>query len=267
MMDLPRLALVPHDIPGVAPAVLDQIAQLLADTPCQHCGRSPYQSQVGDPTAGVELDRLDPAEQCYWRQVDEAAKVRDAAPPEPPAEKLEAARVALAQACSAEEALQRQIEAAEESLADRRMWLRPGQRMSLAHRLTEHRNAIEAIRAQVTEAEQRVRDLERQRDRRRGHFARYRRVIDTGRRAQAELDRRVDQLVHAYARLPVSPPWFTLGLGYPPKPEEYATWLRRARAVIAYRRRYGIDHPLEPLGRAVPPKDSPQYRHWRTAQP
>ncbi|HEX6074701.1 MAG TPA: hypothetical protein VFZ32_05475 [Micromonosporaceae bacterium] len=254
-----------HDKPGVAPAVLDQIAQLLAETPCQHCGRPPYQSDHSDPTV-ADLDRIDTTERRYWRQVAEAAKVHATAPPEPSREKLEAARTAFAQARQAEEALHEQINDAEDKLADPRAWLRPGQRITLAGQLTERRNAIEAVREQVTRAERRLRDLERQRDRRSAHLARYQRVLDAGRRAQEELDRRVDQLVHAYAKLPVPPPWFTLGLGYPPKPEQYPTWLRRTRAVVAYRRRYGIDHPLEPLGRGEPPEDTPQHEHWRAAQ-
>lgn len=264
-MDLPRLGLVPHEKPGVAPAVLDQIAQLLAETPCQHCGRPPYQSDHSDPTV-ADLDRIDTTERRYWRQVDEAAKVREAAPPGPPQEKLEVARTTADQAQKAEERLLQQIKDAEERLSDPRAWLRPGQRMALSGQLTELRNALEAVQEQVTRAERRLRDLEQRRDRRRAHMARNQRALDAGLRAQEELDRRVDQLVHAYANLPVPPPWFSLGLGYPPKPEEYSAWLRLARAVVGYRRRYDIEHPLEPLGREVPPKDTPQYEHWRAAQ-
>jgi hypothetical protein len=259
------LGIVPHEKPGVAPAVLDQIAQLLAETPCQHCGRPPYQSDHSDPTV-ADLDRIDTTERRYWRQVEEAAKVRETAPPEPPRDKVEAARTALDQARQAEESLRRQIRDGEDKLSDPRAWLRPGQRITLSGQLTEQRNAMDAVHEQVTRAEGRLRDLERLRDRRRDHLTRYQRVLDAGRRAQEELDRRVDQLVHAYARLPMSPPWFSLGLGYPPKPEQYPTWLRRARKVVAYRRRYGIDHPLEPLGRGEPPEDTPQHQHWHAAQ-
>lgn len=264
-MDLPRLALVPHDNPRVAAAVLDQIAQLLAETPCQHCGRPPYQSESSDPTA-AELDQIDTTERRDWRQVEEAATVRATAPPSPPQDKVEAARTALTQARQAEQALQDQIEEAERDLADPRAWLRPAQRMAVSGRLTERRNALEAVGEQVARAERRLRDLEAQRARRGAHLARYQRVLDAGRHAQNELDRRVDQLVHAYARLATPPPWFALGLGYPPKPENYPAWLERARAVVAYRRRYGIDHPLEPLGRGEPPRDTPQYEQWRAAQ-
>lgn len=265
MVDLPRLALVPHDNAGVAPAVLDQIAQLLAETPCQHCGRPPYQSESSDPTA-AELDRIDTTERRYWRQVQEAAQVRATAPAPPPQEKVDAARTQLTQARHAEEALHDQIEEIERKLADPRAWLRPAQRMALSRQLTEQRSALEAVRNQVVRAERRLRELEAQRDRRREHLARYQSVLDAGRRAQDELDRRVDQLVHAYARLVTPPPWFTLGLGFPPKPEDYPEWLKRARAVVAYRRRYGIDHPLEPLGRGEPPKNTPQYEQWRAAR-
>ncbi|MGH3655910.1 MAG: hypothetical protein ACRDUA_04570 [Micromonosporaceae bacterium] len=254
------------DNPGAAPAVLDQIAHLLSVTPCQHCGRSPYQSEPRHDAAS-DLDLVGPAERRLWRQADEGAKVRAAAPGEPSPEKIAAARKALTQARRAETALREQIDTAEEALADPRAWLRFSQRMNVAGQLSEDRNAVEPIRAQILREERRVRDLEQQRDRRQAYLNRYRRVLEVSRLAQVELDRRVDELVHKYARLAVPPPWFRLGLGYPPKPDEYTDWLRRARAVVAYRRRYGVDHPLEPLGRGVPPKDTPQYEHWRAAQP
>lgn len=245
-----------------ASVVLDQIAHLLATTPCQHCGRPPY--PVTDRDSGV--DHVDDAERRLWRQVEEGAKVRAGAPPDPPAEKLEAARKALAQARRAAQALAEQIESGETALADPRGWLRPGQRMALAGQLSEDRNAVAPVRAQVAAAEQRVRELERQRDRRQAYLTRYRRVLEVSQRAQAELDRRIDELLHAYASQPVPAPWFGPGLGYPPKPEEYANWLRRARAVIAYRRRYDVTHPLEPLGRALPVEGTPRYDAWRAAQ-
>ncbi|MGH3712050.1 MAG: hypothetical protein ACRDT4_01075 [Micromonosporaceae bacterium] len=245
-----------------APVVLDQIAQLLAATVCPHCGQPPFAAS----DRRSELDHVDDAERRLWRQVEEGAKVRDSAPPEPPAEKLEAARKALAQTRRAAQALDEQIGAAETELADPRAWLRFGQRMAVAGQLSEDRNAVAPVQAQVAAAEQRVRDLERQRERRQAYLTRYRRVLEVAQRAQAELDRRIDELLHGYASQPVPPPWFGPGLGYPPKPEEYAAWLRRARAVIAYRRRYGVDHPLEPLGRALPVKGTPRYDAWRAAQ-
>ena len=243
--------------------MLDQIAHLLATTPCQHCGRPPY--PLDNSSATDRLDRIDPAERRLWRQVEEGAKVRAAAPPEPPAEELQAARKQLEQARRAEEALLDKIEHAQQALAEPRAWLRPSQRMALAGQLTEDVNALEPVRDQIAQAEERVRQYEKQREQRRAYLARYRTVLEVARRAQAELDRRVDALVHAYARLPVPPPWFRLGLGWPPKPEEYRAWLRRARAVVAYRRRYGVDDPLEPLGKE-PPKGTPQHDHWRAAQ-
>ncbi|MGH3661371.1 MAG: hypothetical protein ACRDTQ_05885 [Micromonosporaceae bacterium] len=249
--------------------MLDQIAHLLATTPCQHCGRSPYDSDSGSvgSTLAQQLDKVGPAEERMWRQVDEGAKVRAGAPEEPSQEELVAAREALTQARRAERALREQMEAAETELADPRAWLRFGQRMSVAGQLAEDRNAIEEIRVQVTREERRVRELERRRDRRRVYLTRYRRVLEVAQAAHEELDRRVDTLVNAYARLAAPPAWFSLGLGYPPQPGEYSQWLRRARAVIAYRRRYRIVHPLEPLGPGVPEEDTPQYEHWLAAQP
>jgi len=267
------LALVPDDNSGAvptvisgAPAILDQISRLLAVTVCQHCGQSPYHGGTPGRVA-TGLDDVGPAEERLWRQLNEAAKVRASAPKEPPKDAVEAADKALTQARHAEQALRQQIEDATDALGDRRAWLRPNQRMALAGQLAEDRNALEPIRAQVAQEEKRVRELRLQRDRRQAYLTRYRRVLDGGRRAQAELDERIDALVHAYASLPVPPPWFALGLGYPPRPGEYGTWLRRARAVVAYRRRYGIGHPLEPLGSAVPEKGTPRYDHWRAAQP
>ncbi|MGH3645839.1 MAG: hypothetical protein ACRDTM_01465 [Micromonosporaceae bacterium] len=245
-----------------APLVLDQIAQLLATTPCQHCGRPPYPVDERRP----ELDYVDDAERRLWRQVEEGAKVRAAAPPEPPAGKLESARKAMAQARRAARALHDQIDSAEATLADPRGWLRPGQRMSVAGQLSEDRNAVAPVQYQVAAAERRVRELEQRRDKRQAYLTRYRRVLEVSQRAQAELDQRIDELLHAYASQPVPPPWFGPGLGYPPTPDAYADWLRRARAVIAYRRRYGVDHPLEPLGRAVPVPGTPRHDAWRAAQ-
>ncbi|MGH3734266.1 MAG: hypothetical protein ACRDT6_01350 [Micromonosporaceae bacterium] len=245
-----------------APVVIDQIAQLLAATPCQHCGRSPY--PPADQSPG--LDRVDDAERRLWRQVEEGAKVRAGAPPEPPADKLEAARKALSQARHAAGSLAEQIDVATIALADPRGWLRPGQRMALAGQVAEDRNAVAPVRAQVVAAEQRVRALEKQCDRRQAYLTRYRRVLEVSQRAQEELDRRIDALLAGYATQPAPPPWFGPGLGYPPKPGEYRDWLRRARAVIAYRRRYDVDHPLEPLGRALPVEGTPRYDAWRAAQ-
>lgn len=245
-----------------ASVVLDQIAHLLASSPCQHCGRPPY------PVAERQrdVDHVDDTERRLWRQVEEGAKVRAGAPAEPPPEKLEAARKALAQARRAAQSLAEQIEAGEAALADPKGWLRPGQRMQIAGQLSEDRNAVAPIRAQVAAAEKRLRDLEKLRDRRQAYLTRYRRVLEVSQRAQIELDERIDQLLHAYASQPVPPPWFGPGLGYPPKAEEYAEWLRRARAVIAYRRRYDVSHPLEPLGRAVPVDGTPRHDAWRAAQ-
>ena len=213
------------------------------------------------------LDDVTPEEERQWRRLNEAAKVRAVAPAEPPADQVEAANKALAQAQRTEQALRQQIDDAVAALADRRAWLRPNQRMALAGQLAEDRNALEPVQLQVEKAEKRVRELRLQRDRRQAYLTKYRRVLEVGRRAQQDLDERIDTLVHAYASLPVPPPWFALGLGYPPKPGEYGNWLRRARAVVAYRRRYGITHPLEPLGPTVPDKGTFQYDHWRAAQP
>ncbi|MQA27456.1 MAG: hypothetical protein GEU94_18775 [Micromonosporaceae bacterium] len=251
-----------------APHVLEQISRVLAATPCQHCGRPPYHPVSESETTpdAAALDAVDAAEERLWRQLDEGAKVRGAAPPEPSPDQLAVARKALADAKRAERALQEQMELAEKALADPRGWLRFNQRMTVAGQLAEDRNAVPPIRAQVAAAEKRVRELEQRRDRGRVYLARYRRVLEVSDAAREELDRLVDELVHGYASLPVPPPWFTLGLGYPPKPEEYEIWLRRARAVIAYRRRYGVNHPLEPLGRVVPEQGTAQHKHWKAAQ-
>ncbi|HET6212102.1 MAG TPA: hypothetical protein VFE14_04415, partial [Micromonosporaceae bacterium] len=72
--------------------------------------------------------------------------------------------------------------------------------------------------------------------------------LEAAQNARAELDRRVDDLIYAYSQLPEAPAWFRYGLGYPPDRENYASWLTEARAAIAHRRRYGVDHPLMPRG-------------------
>ena len=75
--------------------------------------------------------------------------------------------------------------------------------------------------------------------RRRDHLATHRETLAAARVARAELAHRVDDIIDGYARMAHPPAWFRFGLGYPPRPEEQADWLGRARVEVANRRRYG----------------------------
>src|SRR5439155_15015865 len=56
--------------------LLARIGRLLADTPCRHCGRPPYELSLAD----ADMDRVDDEERWLWRRLADAEKVRASAP-------------------------------------------------------------------------------------------------------------------------------------------------------------------------------------------
>lgn len=271
---MPDLHVLPEDSTVSLPELLAEIARLLADTPCQHCGQAPYPWAArlglpgvtgsptvtgpagGPPTDGngavrrdaAALDEVDDDERGLWRLVEEGDRVQASAPPEPPAAQVAAADNALAGATANAEKLATQAAMTERALANPASWLRPSRRAVLVKQLRRQQATAVIAAAHRTRAEQRRAALRRMIEQRAAFLVEHRDTLDAAADAQAELDRRIDGLIHAYGRLPEPPPWFRYGLGYPPDPARYPEWLKRARAAIAHRRRYGVDHPLEPMG-------------------
>jgi hypothetical protein len=276
---------------------LEQIIRLLTETPCQHCGRSPYRSDrpvplaalptdpldgaafgdlprnvdldgaagrdfpvrafattgfpgpsgpVGDvPGAGVAQDAIeaiDEDERWLWELVEEADRVRAAAPDEPTGDELPAARKALTAALGVQRRVTELNALTWAALNRPSSWLRPRHRIRLARALRHQQEAAAAAAAQVDRTRLALSALERRREHRQSYLARHRETLELGSNAQAELDRRMDELIDRYARMSDPPAWFRYGLGYPRGPEEYPDWLRRARDAIAQRRRHSGPH-------------------------
>lgn len=279
---LPRLTPVSDESATTLAALLDRIADRVAETlagaTCQHCGRPPFSGTAADVRAGTagpppargrtcaELDEVDEEERRLWRLLAEAERTFADAPSRPAADQLAAARAAVAEARRIERSLTERLETAETALTSPLSWFRITYRLALTNQVKSSRQALTTIRAKAEQATARVQHLEAQHAKYRAYLTEHRPVLDAARKARDELDRRVDDLLQGYAALPQPPAWFSLGLGYPPPPEEYDDWMPQARMVLTYRRRYGITHTMEPLGIDVPQRGTAQYRDWQAAQ-
>lgn len=279
---LPRLTPVSDESASTLAALLDRIADRVAETlagaTCQHCGRPPFSGAAADVRTGAappppergrtcaELDEVDEEERRLWRLLAEAERTFADAPPRPDADQLPAARAAVAEARRIERSLVERLEAAETALASPLSWFRITYRMALSSQAKSSRETLTTIRAKAEQASARAQHLEAQHANYREYLAEHRPVLDAARKARDELDHRVDDLLQGYAALPQPPAWFSLGLGYPPPPEDYDDWLPHARMVLTYRRRYGVTHTMEPLGLDVPQRGTVQYRDWQAAQ-
>ncbi len=205
---------------------------------CQHCGRPPYPD--GSPPAEPAVDD---EERELWTLVDEAEQIRSAAPPAVARTDLITARDAALRALARCERIAHQVALVEEALRRPASWLHPVQRLRLVGQVRARREAEEAARELAGQAQARFAQLRRAAAARRDYLAAHGSTLAAGRAARAELDRRIDELIDGYARMPHPPAWFTFGLGYPPRPGEQAEWLHRAREEIARRRRYGAGAP------------------------
>ena len=197
------------------------------------------------PAALAELERVDDEERWLWQLVDDADRAMADAPQAPALEDLNAAgRAAAAAASRQRRAGSGPRDRLALSGARVRVWLRPRQRAEL---WAAHEHALAAL---VTAAETRdaadgaLREMKRQSARLRTYLAAHRRVLADADSARHDLDRRVDDLIAAYTKAPDPPAWFRFGLGYPPRAESYPQWLDRARTAVAYRRRHGVDLPM-----------------------
>jgi len=238
--------------------LIDQIATLIANTPCPHCGQTPGAAPSPPP------ERVDDGERELWRLVAAGERITADAPPAVPAEKLAKARSAVTSVGAVLDTVNGRITAIEEALGTPLSWLLPSRRFTLAAQLRRDHDHRTLAREQVSAAQEHLTRLDIAEARRLAYLTKHRAALDAARKARAELDRHIDELIHGYARQ-AAPPWFRYGLGYPPAREDYASWLRRARAAIAYRRRFGVHHPLEPLG----PEPSPgttEHREWKAAR-
>ncbi len=195
-------------------------------------------------------DDVDDDERWLWQLVEEATRTRAGAPTAPTAEEIAAARRAVSAANAACHRVQAQVTAIEQALGQPSSWLRPTHRAALTGALRRGRAALIAATTTREQAERAFTQMDRLGAQRRTYFAIHRRQLASASVARRELNRRVDDLINAYARDSDPPAWFRFGLGYPPRSENYTQWLATARAAIAYRRRHGIDHPLEPTGGA-----------------
>jgi hypothetical protein len=204
---------------------------------CQHCGRHPF------ALPGDEDD-----EQLLWQAVEDGDRADRDAPSAPTPEEVALARRALAAATAALHRVEAQVRAVEIALTKPSTWLRPGHRMELAAALRRGRAARIAATSTRESAARAYADMDRRAAQRRSYLVTYREVFAAATEARRELDRRIDDAIDAYGKMAEPPAWFRFGLGYPPRPESYTQWLARARKAIAYRRRHGIDHPLEPTG-------------------
>lgn len=245
--------------------LLIQLAHVISGTPCRHCGGTPYtdHSSAHAPSAAggqvvpaarvgeraeersaprpapelVDLDEVSDDEQWLWRLVDEADRVSAGAPVGPAPERLGAAEKTYAQAAGFEERIQTQIRAAERALAAPSSWLRPSHRAAISRQLRRDRaTAVMAAvqRSRASEVRDRLRELSMQRA---DYLSAHRLTLAAGANARAELTRLIDDLIDGYARLNPPPAWFRFGLGFPPEPGSYTTWLAAARTAIAARRR------------------------------
>lgn len=282
---LPRLTPVSDESATTLAALLnriaDRVAETLAGATCQHCGRPPFSGAAADVRAGAsgapatppgrgrtcaELDEVDEEERRLWRLLAEAERTFADAPARPSAEQLATARATVAEARRIERSLTERLAAAESALANPLSWFRITYRLALNNQIKSGREALTAVQARLDHSTARVNQLEAQHAKYREYLTEHRPVLDAARKARDELDRRVDDLLQGYAALPQPPAWFSLGLGYPPPAEEYDDWMPQARMVLAYRRRYGVTHTMEPLGLDVPQRGTAQYRDWQAAQ-
>ncbi|MBB5871058.1 hypothetical protein F4553_004437 [Allocatelliglobosispora scoriae] len=244
--------------------LLIQLAHVISGAPCKHCGGTPYtdhsatqpaqppqgaqvvpSARVGEPRTVsrwepepvANLDEVGDEELWLWRLVDDADRVSAAAPVGPAPERIAAVEAKYAAATATEERVQRQIRAAEQALSLPSSWLRPSHRAAIARELRRDRAAavLAAVqRSRVAEVRDRLRDLSMKRA---DYLTEHRVTIAAGANARAELTRLIDDLIDGYARLTPPPAWFRYGLGFPPAPGTYTTWLQDARAAIAARRR------------------------------
>lgn len=231
--------------PETQPVLLDRIARLLGEATCQHCGQPPFAAAAVSPATTEDVDD---DEHWLWRLVEEGERVTAAAPPGPPGDQLTAAGEALTQATATCDRLDDQAAATERALAHPGSWLRPSRRAVLVKQLHRQQAGAVVAAAHRGRAAQRLAELERRDRQRTSYLAEHRDTLAAAANARRELDRRIDDLIHEYGRMADPPPWFRYGLGYPPDPANYAGWLREAREAIAHRRRFGVDHPLEPRG-------------------
>lgn len=272
---------------------LQQIAQVLGASACQHCGQPPFVSAplgvyaaprpasrpadvaarpadaapwpadaISPPAAAVDrpadAEATDDDERWLWQLVDDGDKTRAQAPTGADPAEVSAARRAVAEATAVRRKIESQVNAIEVALARAGSWLRPRHRWELVASLRRGRAALVASTARTERAELDYAEVDTRAAERRSYLAAHRQTLEAAENARHELDRRVDDLIDQYARNPDPPAWFRFGLGYPPRADAYPDWLVRARTAIAYRRRHGVDHPLEPTGRiTTPPKSNP----------
>ena len=254
-------------------ASLSEDVAVLGGVVCQHCGRHPFAGQprrsaviaprpptvlganahVGTPSAAPvpTSDEVSDDERWLWQLVEQATRTRADAPAAPTSEEISAARRAVSAANAACHRVQAQVHAIEQALAQPSSWLRPTHRAALVGALRRGRAALIAATTTREQADRAFVEMDRQGAQRRSYFAIHRPQLEAASAARRELDRRVDDLINAYARESDPPAWFRFGLGYPPRSDQYPQWLAKARTAIAYRRRHGIDHPLEPMGEAA----------------
>lgn len=232
-------------------------AALLAGLICQDCGGQSFawrsDSFTGTDDRAVPLPprtgaTAEDEERWLWRQVENGERTRNEAPAAPTPEQIAAARRAVAIATANQYKVDAQVGAIETALSRPGSWLRPGHRLALSGSLRRGRAAMVAASANRERAEREYTAMEREATVRRDYLAAHRRLLDAADDARRELDRRIDEIIDGYAKSPDPPAWFRFGLGYPPRAEAYPQWLAKARAAVAYRRRHGIDHPLEPTG-------------------
>jgi hypothetical protein len=205
---------------------------------------------LGDAGDRGTTDDVDDDERQLWQLVEQADRTRAGAPTAPTPEEISAARRAVGAANATCRRVESQITSIEQALAQPSSWLRPTHRVALTGAQRRGRAALIAATTTRDQAERAFVAMDRQAAQRRTYLAAHRPLLDAAVDARRELDRRIDDLINAYAKDTDPPAWFRFGLGYPPRSEHYRPWLDTARAAIAYRRRHGIDHPLEPTGGA-----------------
>jgi len=230
--------------------LLIQLAHVISGAPCRHCGSTPYGEQaplvpaarVGEPATvpaadAPALEEMGDDEQWLWRLADEADRVLAAAPVGPAPEAIFAADVRYAQTVAFEERILNQIRLAERAIARPGSWLRPSFRAAIVKQLRHDRStAVMAAmrRSRAAEVRDHLRELSM---RRAGYLSEHRLTIAAGANARTELNRLLDDVIDEYSRMTPPPTWFRFGLGFPPEPGTYATWLHDARAEVARRRR------------------------------
>jgi hypothetical protein len=196
----------------------------------------------------VTTDEVGDDERWLWQLVEQGARTRADAPTAPTPEEISLARRAVGAANVTCRRVESQVAAIEQALAQPSSWLRPAHRAALVGALRRGRAALIASTTTREQAERAYAAMDRQGAQRRTYLAVHRPQLEAATDARHELDRRIDDLINAYAKQTDPPAWFRFGLGYPPRSDQYARWLEKARAAIAYRRQHGIDHPLEPTG-------------------